>query len=154
MRGSLCASCVAILLVTAVLAPASVFGQTMTMSPHKIVLNAVGSAEDVQAIVGLYIPGGYSITDYEVTLRFNDEVVALASSLRYCYIDQNLLVGFDKAQLLSNPVVAAFAGSTVCATVEGWFEVRNAEGDSYTQSFDGLDYVDVLAPGKNSSAEK
>lgn len=140
-----------ILLSAAILIPNSAFSQTMTMSPHKLVLNAVGSAEDVQAIIGLYIPGGYTITDFEATLTFDDQAVAYASSMRYCYIDNNLLVGFDKEQLLANPIVAAMAGNTVSATVSGWFTVTNADGESYTQEFDGFDYVEIMSPGKNST---
>jgi hypothetical protein len=121
----------------------------MTMSPHKLVLNAVGNAEDVQAIIGFYIPGGYSIADFGVSLTFGDEEVSTASSLRYCYVDQNLIAGFDKAQLLSNPAVIAMAGQTVCATVEGWFTAVNSDGDSYTQSFSGVDLVEIAAPGKS-----
>lgn len=151
-RGSL--TIIFALLFVSALLPATLFGQTMTMSPHKIVLNAVGASEDVQAIIGMTLPGGYTITDFDITLKFDDQVVAEAASVYYCAIDDNLLVGFDKEQLLANPLVIAMAGTTVAATVEGTLVMTAADGSICTRTFDGFDYVEILAPGKAKDYRK
>ena len=150
--GSLTITCA--LLIVCVLLPATLLGQTMTMSPHKIVLNAVGASEDVQAVIGMWLPSGYAITDFQITLTFGDQVVAEAASVAYCAIDDNLLVGFDKDQLLANPLVIAMAGTTVTATVEGTLELTAADGTIYTRDFAAFDYVEILAPGKNKDYVK
>jgi hypothetical protein len=40
------------------------------------------------------------------------------------------------------------AGTTVTATVEGWFVGEATDGSSYTQTFSCDDTVEILAPGK------
>jgi hypothetical protein len=126
----------------------------MTMSPHKLVLNSVGSSEDVQAIIPMTITAGYTFTAGEATLRFDGIEVATTISLRYCYIDDNLIVSFDKTALLQNPDVIALAGMVVTAEVEGSFTATDADGNTYTQDFSGTDEVEIVAPGKTSELKK
>ena len=121
----------------------------ITISPHKLILNSQGNAEDVQAIVPMFITSGYMFTTGEATLEFDGIEVAVSISMRYCYVDDNLLIGFDKEELLQNPDVIAMAGTTVTARVEGSFTATNADGDTYTKDFSGTDQVEIVAPGKN-----
>ena len=79
----------------------------ITISPHKLVLNSQGNAEDVQAIIPIGIPSGYTFTTGEATLEFDGVQVAVSISMRYCYVDDNLIVGFDKEELLRHPEVIA-----------------------------------------------
>ena len=123
----------------------------ISISPHKIVLNSQGNAEDVQAIIPITISSGYSFTEGEATLRFSGDEVARSTTMRYCYIDNNLIIKFDKTELLHNPVVIALAGKTVTATVEGSFTATDADGNTYTQDFSGSDQVIIVAPGKNGN---
>ncbi|MFC1475433.1 hypothetical protein ACFLQW_00340 [Candidatus Zixiibacteriota bacterium] len=123
----------------------------ITISPHKLVLNSQGNAEDVQAIIPMTIAAGYTFTAGEATLEFDGTEVAVSISMRYCYVDDNLIVGFDKEELLRNPDVIAMAGTTVTAKVEGSFIATDAEGNTYTKDFSGTDQVEIVAPGKNSA---
>ena len=90
---------ITILLALAVLfiiaAPTVSHGEEMTMSPFKIVLNAKGQFEDMQAVIRMSMKSGYTLADYQVGLAFNGVPVAEAISFRYCYIDDNFLAGFD-----------------------------------------------------------
>jgi len=126
--------------------------ESVKIAPFKIVLNAQGNSDDVQAIVGMVLPSA-SIVDFEVTLSLDGEenVVALAESAFYCAIDDNLIVGFDRTELQANPVVVGLAGQTVVATVDGYVTVEyvNADGElvSHTREFSGSDTVEIVAPG-------
>jgi len=126
----------------------------LTMSPHKLVLNSVGSSEDVQAIIPLTITAGYTFTAGEATLRFDGVEVATTVTMRYCYIDDNLLVSFDKTALLQNPDVIAMAGMIVTAEVEGSFTATDADGNTYTQDFGGTDEMEIVGPGKTGTTKK
>ena len=121
----------------------------ITISPHKLVLNSQGNAEDVQAIIPIGIPSGYAFTTGEATLEFDGVEVAVSISMRYCYVDDNLIVGFDKEELLQHPEVIALAGMTVTATVQGTFTITDADGNTSTRDFSGSDQVEIVAPGKN-----
>lgn len=141
-----------VLCVALVTAPTS--ATAMTMSPHMLVLNSVGSSEDVQAIIPLVITSGYTFTSGEATLRFDGVEVATTVSMRYCYIDDNLIVSFDKTALLQNPDVIAMAGMIVTAEVEGSFTATDGDGNTYTQDFSGTDEVEIVAPGKTAAKKK
>jgi len=114
------------------------FADTPQTSPHRIVLNAQGKTEDVLAIMPMPIGGGYLLTEANGTLSLNGEAVAEALSIRYSYIDDSLVISFDRDQLLSNPSVRALAGTSVTAIVEGSFTAANSDGDSYKQNFRGV----------------
>ena len=125
--------------------------ETVNINPHKIVLNAQGTSDDVQANVSIILPGA-RVVDFEVTLAFDDGdgdiVVAEAESAFYCVVDDILIVGFDRTDLQNNPDVQAMANKTVTATVDGSVTVVNVDGVEITTSFSGSDLVEIVAPGK------
>ncbi|MBN1211701.1 MAG: hypothetical protein JXA92_03915 [candidate division Zixibacteria bacterium] len=135
-----------VLFITA--APTVSHAEEMTMSPFKIILNAKGQFEDMQAVIRMPLEAGYTLSDYQVSLAFNGTMVGEAISFRYCYIDDNFLAGFDRAAVLANPVVIGLANTTTTATVEGWFEGVNSEGGTYTQYFSCTDMVEIIDPGQ------
>ena len=118
-----------------VLLTGALFADTAQTNPHRILLNAQGNTEDVFAIMPMSIGGGYLLTEANGTLSLNGEAVAEAISIRYSYIDDSLVVSFDRDQLLGNPSVTALAGTMVTATVEGSFTAANSDGDSHKQTF-------------------
>jgi hypothetical protein len=123
----------------------------IVITPDRIVLNSVqGNAEDIQAIIPMTIDAGYSFAEGSAILRFGEDIVASSIYIRYCYIDNNLLISFDKTALLNNPIVIEMVGSTVAATVEGSFTAIDIDGNTYTQSFSGTDQVIILDQGKNN----
>ena len=133
---------------TLVAVPATSLGEEMTMSPHKIILNAQGQFEDAQAVIRIAMRPGYSLTDYYVTLQFDGVPVSEAFDFRYCTVDDNFLASFDRTALQANPAVIAMANRTVCATVAGWFTGTATDGSSYTQEFSCTDLVEILDPEK------
>jgi len=121
--------------------------ETVNINPRKIVLNAEGKADDVQANIPMVLPGA-RIVDFDVILEFNDIVVAQAESARYCVIDDILIIGFDRTDLQNNPDVQDMANSTVTAAVDGYVTVENSVGVETTRSFSGTDMVEIVKPGK------
>lgn len=124
-----------------------ILAETVNINPHKIVLNAQGASDDVQANVHIILPGA-KIVDFDVTLTFDGIDVAEAESAFYCILDDILIVGFDRTELQDNPDVQAMANTTVTATVDGTVTVINSDGDEITTSFGGSDLVEIVAPGK------
>jgi len=124
---------------------------TVNINPHKIVLNAEGKADDVQANIPIILASA-KIVEFDVILSFNDGTgniaVAEAESARYCLIDDMLIIGFDRTELQDNPDVQDMANSTVEATVEGSVTVINADGDEIVTGFCGSDMVEIVKPGK------
>ena len=133
-------------LLAGVLLVAAVSGvclaETVNINPHKIVLNAKGAADDVQANIPMVLPGA-RIVDFDVTLEFNDIEVAQAESARYCVIDDILIIGFDRTELQNNKYVQDMANTTVTATVDGSVTVNGKE-----ICFCGSDKVQIVKPGK------
>ncbi|MFH2048686.1 MAG: hypothetical protein ABIJ12_04495 [bacterium] len=137
------------LIVSLLLIMASMsFGDEMTMSPHKFILNAKGQFEDAQAVIRMAIQPGYQLSDYQVSLAFNNVYIIDALDLYYCYIDDNFIAYFDRNAIQANPLVIDMAGQTVTATVSGWFEAVDADGNTYTQAFSCNDLVEILDPDK------
>lgn len=122
---------------------AFVLAETVKIAPHRIILNAEGDFDDVQAIVSIVLPSA-DIDAYEVGLSLEGVDVATAVSAYYCPIHENLIVGFDRQDLQDNPDVKALAGQTVTATVDGWVEVSDGE----TFDFAGSDLVEIVKPGR------
>jgi hypothetical protein len=144
---------VMLLMVFAFQVPTLSYGEeSITIAPYKIVLNAEGHWDDVQAVIRMPLASGYSLSGFQVGLDFDDELVCYAKSFRYCYLDDNFLAGFDRE------VVQAYAedndlGNTIAtATVSGWFSADlYSDGeivDSYTREFIGYDEVELMAPGR------
>ena len=131
-----------------VAAPSGVcLAETVNINPHKIVLNAVGAADDVQANVHIVLPGA-RIVEFDVTLFFNGIPVAQAESARYCLIDDMLIIGFDRTSLQDNKDVQKMANKTVTAAVDGSVTVAIADDDEIPVSFSGSDTVEIVQPGK------
>lgn len=118
--------------------------ETVNINPHKIVLNAQGASDDVQANVHIILAGS-SVTEFDVTLSLDGIKVAEAESAFYCVLDDILIVGFDRTELQNNPDVQAMANTTVTATVTGWVLMA---GEATPTSFSGSDLVEIVAPGK------
>lgn len=124
------------------------YAQSVTIAPYKIILNAKGQFEDIQAIIRTPLESGYRIVDFEVNLRFNSVLIAQAQTLVYCYVDSNFLAGFNRTEVQNNPDVQAMAGSVVEAQVDGWALCVNAEGQTIVKELFGKAYVEILKPGK------
>jgi len=120
---------------------------TVNINPHKIVLNAEGKADDVQANIPIVLASA-KIVEFDVTLSFEGIKVAQAESARYCLIDDMLIIGFDRTELQDNPDVQNMANTTVKATVDGYVIVENANGDEIRTDFSGSDMVEIVKPGK------
>lgn len=138
----------ALVVLFIIAAPTVSHSEEMTMSPYKIILNAKGQFEDMQAVIRMSMDAGYILSDYQVSLALNGVTVGEAISFRYCYIDDNFLAGFDRTAVQANPDVIALANTTVTATVEGWFTAVNSEGDTYTQYFSCTDTMEIIDPDK------
>jgi len=124
--------------------------ETVNINPHKIVLNADGKADDVQANVHIILASA-NITAFDAILSFDGTDVALAESAFYCVIDDILIIGFDRTDLQNNPDVQDMANSTVTAAVDGYVTVENSVGDETTRFFSGTDMVEIVKPGKKGS---
>ena len=122
--------------------------ESVTMAPFKIVLNAQGIDQDVQANISMVLASGYMLDEYEVNLSFDGIQVSQAFDFRYCYIDDIFIASFDRADLQENPVVIGMANTVVTATVDGWFTAVNSDGESYKREFSGTDTVEIVKPGK------
>ena len=123
------------------------FGDDMTMSPHKIILNAQGQFDNVQAVIRMPLKAGYSLSNYQVFLSFDGIMIIEAYEFRYCYIDDNFLASFDRVSIQANRDVIDMAGRIVNAEVSGWFEAIDNDGNSYRQEFSYTDNVEILDPG-------
>ena len=118
---------------------------TVNVNPHKIVLNAKGASDDVQANISIYLPGA-PVEDFNVTLSFDEnedgvvddgEVIAEAKSAFYCVLDDILIVGFDRTALQETLKDRELVNTIVELTVEGTVTVTNANGDETTVPFSG-----------------
>jgi len=144
-------------LLAGVLLVAAVCGvclaETVNINPHKIVLNAQGAADDVQANVHIVLPYA-PVVDFDVTLLFDGKKVAEAESAFYCVIDDILIIGFDRESLQDNQDVQDMANKTVPATVDGYVTVEYADGVQkkihFISSGEG-DIVEIVKPGKKGS---
>ena len=146
---SQCRAAVSFLIVMAaflIVLPSLSLAEDMTVCPYKIVLNAQGKSESVQAVIRMPMKPGYVLDDWHVTLSFNSTLISEAYAFRYCPIDDNFLASFDRAALLGNPDVIAMANTTVVATVEGWYTGVAADGDSYTHEFLCTELVEIVDP--------
>ena len=117
----------------------------VNINPYKIVLNAEGAFDDVQANIPFLGLSSARIEEFYVTLSFEKiEVVVEAESARYCEIDDMLIIGFDRTDLQDKLADEISTTTTVTATVDGYVTVIN-EMPTY---FKGSDTVEVVKPGK------
>ena len=133
-----------------IVSPDRAYGDvSVTISPHKIVLNAEGKFEDLQAVIRIPVPSGHILRDdFSVTLSLDGTQVAQAFDLRYCYVDDNFLASFDRTAIQQNPTVIDLAGQVVDGRVEGWFLTDDPEGNLCVNDFSGTDRVEIVGPGK------
>ncbi len=125
-----------------------VLGQTMTMSPYKICLNAVGNSDNFQAVVPTTLESGYLYSGCEASLYIDGQFIADSYGAKYCYIDNNLLIYFDRDEVLSNPVLEELTGLTHTATVEGTIHMVSADGGNISRTFTAYDDVIIYDPNK------
>jgi hypothetical protein len=120
----------------------------VNINPHKIVLNAEGKADDVQANIPIGLASAL-IVDFDITLSFEGTTVVVeAESARYCLIDDILIIGFDRTDLQKELAEEISTTTTVTATVDGYVTVINANNDEIRTDFIGSDTVQVVEPGK------
>jgi hypothetical protein len=145
--------CVMVLMIFAFQVPTLSYGEeSITIAPYRIVLNAQGNWDDIQAVIRMPLASGYSLSGFEVGLYFDDALVCYAKSFRYCYLDDNFLAGFDRETVQEYAEVNGLGNTIVTATVSGWFSADlYSDGeliDSYTREFIGYDDVELKDPGR------
>ena len=141
---------VTVLLLLLCAAAASADVSTM-IAPHKLVLNAKGQSQDIQAVLRMTLGSGYVLASYDVGLEIGGVTVAQAFDFRYCYVDDNFLASFDRLSVQEHPVVVALAGSTVSATVRGSYVAVNVnDGTSVTRTFVGRDDMEIVDPDRKT----
>ncbi len=122
----------------------------LTIAPSKLVLrSANGAGESIDAIFQLPLPAGVSILGCEATMIAGGSTIATSTDFKYCWIDQNLIVYFDKKEVLASPVIAGNAGRSLTLRVAGALTVADDEL-AFDVPFDGVDEVDIVGakPGR------
>jgi hypothetical protein len=138
-----------ILTLTLFAVPDRATAQSMTLCPYKIVLNALGNSETVQAVIPITLETGYMFSEAYATLSVGGEVIAQSSGARYCYVDDNLLVYFIRDDVYTSETLLAMAGSDPqIATVTGDMALVNADGEELTIPFTRTDEVLIVDPEK------
>ncbi len=121
------------------------------IAPFKIVLNSQtkGQNQDIQAVISMALSSGCHLGNYEVSLKFDEGDEFFAFAFRYCYIDDNFLASFDRVEI-QDYLVENYPVTTVAiATVEGWFEELDADGNVFAiREFVGTDDVEIVNPAK------
>ena len=121
--------------------------QTMNIAPHKIILNADGKTQTILAIVGMTLEIGYVwVTDHDISLDLDETFITKAVSVRYCPIDDNLLISFDRNVVQTDTDVVEMAGTSVQADVYGSFIISNGS-ETITKTFSAVDTVEIVKPG-------
>jgi len=128
-------------LILVLLVGGTCWADTVNINPYRIVLNADGQFDDVQANVPIYLPSGsVDYYDAELVIENGDcRVSVFAVSAYYCLIDHMLIIGFDRAELQDDLDEQDMGTTTAKATVYG-----TVNGIS----FSGSDTVEIVAPGK------
>ena len=119
----------------------------LSITPFKIVLNAKlnGELQDIQGIINMSLKG--SLDSYEFRLVIEGGTDIQANAFRYCLIDYNFLVSFDRQEIQEYLIDEGLEG-TLAVWVEGSFIVENEDGSSDTTLFTtGTDEIEVFAPG-------
>ena len=119
--------------------------QTMTMAPHKIILNALGNSESIQAVVPMHLT---VFNGCEATLTVGGYTIAETSEAKYCYIDDILLVYFDRTVVLTHPDMLLMDGQIVEASVDGVVYTVDGDGNSIAREFSAQDDVEIVDPEK------
>ena len=141
-------SLASVLLVAVVIGVCLAEDDIVNINPHKIVLNAEGKADDVQANIPIVLASAW-IENFDVILSFEGTtVVVKAESARYCLIDNILIIGFDRTDLQKKLAEEISTTTTATATVDGYVKVINANGVVIRTDFIGSDTVEIVKPGK------
>jgi hypothetical protein len=127
---------------------------SMTISPHRIVLNAKcdgQNTQDIQAIIRQRNDAIMKVVDWDVKLFLvvdEDEDVEIADAfeVRYCWTDGNFLISFDRSEVQTE--VQDFANQVVTVKVEGWFEALKFGGGSIIDDLSGKAQVEIVSPSK------
>lgn len=128
----------------------------MVMSPHRIVLNAecvADNNQDIQAIIGYSSDGAVDVNGAISTLIIADitDKPFSTTNVRYCYIDDNFLIGFDRKAIQDTPEVRELANTgPVPVEVTVWFNAyRDAEGNiiGFADSKTATSEVEIVLPG-------
>lgn len=119
------------------------YGEPMTMSPYKIVLNSecAGDGQDIQAIISRPLDG-LDVKMLGATLYFDGTEVTKTTDIRYCYLDGNFLITFSRDEIHDFCVEAEMPSGIVTAKVAVYLV-----DDPETELFGGEDSVEILAPG-------
>jgi len=128
----------------------------MSVSPSRIILNAecVGSSQDIQATFnGVVLSSGSRIVDLTASFYFMIDGVAVwvcdTTSFHYCWIDDNLMLSFDRATIQEDAVTHGLVGGECEVFVECDFSIVNSDPDieDIPVHLEGYDDVKILAPG-------
>ena len=119
--------------------------QTMTMAPHKIVLNALGNSTSVQAVIPMHLS---VFNGCEATLTIGGITIAETTEAKYCYIDDNLLVYFDRLEVLTHQDMMSMDDTIQQAVVEGTVYTVDADGNDISLTFSAWDDVEIVDPEK------
>ena len=138
--------------------------RAMVMSPYKIILNAdpaVENYQDMQAIIHypcipINLYNAVSTLSFVVTDENGNIIETIAefdhiNDVKYCYIDDNFLISFDREAIQNDPGVQNLA-NTGPVTVEVVVEFDVTETTRITIS--ATAEVEILAPGKKSSGKQ
>ena len=125
----------------------------MVIAPSTINLNTecVGKNQDVQAIISEPIPGTLASGVMDLYISSdggkNWSFILSTETIRYCYIDYNFLISFDRCELqdilLTN--LNLKCPINVIVWVSGYYFLNGSDEMKYLE---GYDYnVDIIKPG-------
>ena len=132
--------------------PAECYDVNVSITPSRIILNAecVGSSQDIQAIIPFTLPagGGFVEGSFVGSFDLGDDVEPVTTkSFHYCYVDENLLVSFDRGEIQAKAKDNGLAGD-VLVTVSCTFKIKCNDETEIPITLEGTDSVEILAPGK------
>lgn len=141
----------------------STFSYGMVIAPSKINLNAecVGINQDVQAIISEIIPGTFLRGTMSLYISFDEtacddgytweeEAILTTTTIRYCPIDDNLLISFDRCELqeiLDDLDLECPINASVLVSGSYFYEVSDGSHTEVEVYLDGCDDIDIIKPG-------
>ncbi len=141
-----------------VLFPAVALAQNPVTLPQRIVINdspkALYKAQDVHGVVGVGVGSDLRIVGVEASLTLVHqaeqellEASFVATAFSYCWIDQNLLLDFPRAEICASETARQMAGNLVEGIVCGEIITVDSDGREYRIPFCGSDWVEVVNSG-------
>jgi len=124
----------------------------MSIAPSRIVLNAecVGSSQDIQAIFPFVWPADCEFEKFEGEFYFEGEdgPVCTTDSFHYCYLDDILLVSFDRGEIQAYAKEHELPDGVYEVTVSCTLKVKCDDDGSVTSiPLEGTDLVEIRTPG-------